>query len=64
MTILLLHGWTSAPGGVKPAYLAAHGQTVLNPKLPDEDFPAGINGVSSFRGEAPCPTFDRNVKLN
>ncbi len=38
MTILFLHGWTSVPGGVKPTYLATHGHTVINPKLPDEDF--------------------------
>jgi hypothetical protein len=38
MTILFLHGWTSVPGGVKPTYLAQYGNTVLNPKLPDEDF--------------------------
>ena len=37
MTILFLHGWTSTPGGVKPTFLASHGHTVLNPKLPDED---------------------------
>lgn len=37
MTILFLHGWTSIPGGVKPTFLAQHGHTVLNPKLPDED---------------------------
>ncbi len=42
MTILFLHGWTSVPGGVKPAYLASHGHTVLNPKLPDEDFPGAV----------------------
>lgn len=33
MTILFLHGWKSVPGGVKPT-----GHSVLNPKLPDEDF--------------------------
>ena len=38
MTILFLHGWTSIPGGVKPTFLAQHGHTVINPKLPDEDF--------------------------
>ncbi|RMD62660.1 alpha/beta hydrolase, partial [Candidatus Parcubacteria bacterium] len=31
MKILFLHGWQSAPGGVKPTYLALHGHTVLNP---------------------------------
>ncbi len=42
MTILFLHGWTSVPGGVKPTYLATHGHTVINPKLPDEDFAKAI----------------------
>jgi alpha-beta hydrolase superfamily lysophospholipase len=37
-TVLFLHGWTSRPGGVKPSYLAAHGHTVINPALPDDDF--------------------------
>ena len=26
------------PGGVKPTFFAQHGNTVINPKLPDEDF--------------------------
>ncbi len=38
MKVLFLHGWNSAPGGVKPTYLKAHGHEVINPKLPDEDF--------------------------
>jgi hypothetical protein len=38
MKIPFLHGWQSVPGGVKPTFLAHHGHTVLNPKLPDEDF--------------------------
>jgi hypothetical protein len=38
MKILFLHGWQSVPGGVKPTYLADHGHTVTNPKLPDENF--------------------------
>lgn len=42
MTILFLHGWTSVPGGVKPTYLDSHGHTVLNPKLPDEDFAEAV----------------------
>jgi alpha-beta hydrolase superfamily lysophospholipase len=40
--ILFLHGWQSAPGGVKPTYLAQHGHEVLNPALPDEDFEAAV----------------------
>ena len=42
MTILFLHGWQSVPGGVKPTFLAAHGHTVLNPALPDNDFPVSV----------------------
>lgn len=42
MTILFLHGWTSVPGGIKPTYLASHGHTVINPKLPDEDFAGAV----------------------
>jgi hypothetical protein len=38
MKTLFLHGWQSAPGGVKPSYPARHGHEVINPKLPDEDF--------------------------
>ena len=36
MKILFLHGWQSAPGGVKPTYLATHGHEVINLALPDE----------------------------
>src|SRR5215469_2005421 len=42
MMILFLHGWRSVPGGVKPTYLKDHGHTVLNPKLPDEDFAEAV----------------------
>lgn len=42
MTILFLQGWTSVPGGVKPTYLITHGRTVINPKLPDEDFAGAV----------------------
>ncbi len=42
MKILFLHGWKSVPGGVKPTFLAKHGHTVLNPKLPDEDFEEAV----------------------
>ena len=41
-TILFLHGWQSIPGGVKPTYLKDHGHTVINPKLPDEDFEEAV----------------------
>ncbi len=42
MLILFLHGWQSTPGGLKPTYLKDHGNTVLNPKLPDDDFDAAL----------------------
>ena len=42
MTILFLHGWQSVPGGVKPIYLKDHGHTVINPKLPDDDFEGAV----------------------
>src|SRR5829696_8581479 len=42
MIILFLHGWQSVPGGVKPTYLARHGHTVINPKLPDDDFAEAV----------------------
>jgi alpha-beta hydrolase superfamily lysophospholipase len=42
MIILFLHGWQSVPGGVKPTFLAQHGHTVINPKLPDDDFDEAI----------------------
>jgi len=38
MRILFLHGWQSAPGGVKPTFLKENGHEVLNPKLPDDNF--------------------------
>jgi alpha-beta hydrolase superfamily lysophospholipase len=42
MKILFLHGWSSKPGGVKPTFLIRHGHEVINPALPDEDFPAAV----------------------
>jgi alpha-beta hydrolase superfamily lysophospholipase len=42
MRILFLHGWHSAPGGVKPTYLKDHGHTVINPALDDDDFDAAL----------------------
>ena len=42
MKILFLHGWQSAPSGVKPTYLKDHGHEVINPKLPDEDFAEAV----------------------
>jgi hypothetical protein len=42
MQILFLHGWTSVPGGKKPTFLKEHGHDVLNPSLPDDDFPESV----------------------
>lgn len=42
MKILFLHGWQSAPGGLKPTFLKDHGHEVLNPALPDDDFDAAV----------------------
>ncbi len=43
MKILFLHGWNSAPGGLKPSFLAQHLEVVLNPALPDADFNAAVS---------------------
>lgn len=42
MLILFVHGWTSAPGGVKPTFLKNSGHQVLNPAIPDDDFGAAV----------------------
>jgi hypothetical protein len=43
MKILLLRGWNSVPGGVKPTYLQGCGHKVINPKLDDDDFAAAVS---------------------
>jgi hypothetical protein len=43
MKVLFLHGWNSVPGGVKPTYLKDHGQEVINPSLPDDDFAEAVH---------------------
>jgi len=40
--VLFLHGWHSVVGGIKPIYLADHGNTVINPALDDDDFDAAV----------------------
>lgn len=42
MRALFLHGWHSAPGGVKPTFLKHVGHDVLNPSLPDDDFDEAV----------------------
>ena len=42
MTILFLHGHHSTESGIKPTHLTDHGHTVLNPKLPDDDFDEAV----------------------
>lgn len=71
MTILFLHGLHSVPGGVKPTYLKDRGHTVVNPRLPDEDFEQAVRiaqtefdkhqpqvVVGSSRGGAVAMNFD------
>ena len=54
MKILFLHGWQSVPGGIKPTYLKDHGHTVINPKLPDDDFTAAVRiGQADFDRHQP-----------
>lgn len=43
MKILFLHGWQSTLGGRKPTYLKDQGHTVLNPKLPEDDFDEAVS---------------------
>lgn len=42
MKILLLHGWHSVVGGVKPTYLKDAGHEVMNPALDDDDFDTAV----------------------
>lgn len=54
MRILFLHGWTSVPGGRKPTFLRDNHHEVLNPALPDEDFPAAVRIAEAALEETPC----------
>lgn len=42
MKTLFLHGWQSAPGGLKPTFLKDCGYEVLNPALPEDDFDTAV----------------------
>lgn len=42
MKILYLHGWTSVVNGRKPRFLISKGHEVIQPSIPDEDFPAAV----------------------
>ena len=42
MKILLLHGWTSVPGGRKPTFLKNRAHEVINPALPDDGFDESV----------------------
>jgi hypothetical protein len=72
MKVLVLHGWQSIPGGVKPTFLKDHGHEVINPRLPDEDFSEAVRiaqaafdrhqpdvVVGSSRGGAVAMNIDR-----
>lgn len=37
ITTLVLHGWQSLPGGVKPSNLKVQSHPILNPKYPNDD---------------------------
>jgi hypothetical protein len=43
MAVLFLHGWHSAPGGLKPSYLVEQGLEVINPALSDDDFAEALS---------------------
>jgi alpha-beta hydrolase superfamily lysophospholipase len=54
MVVLFLHGWKSVPGGKKPTFLQQQGARVVNPALPDEDFPAAVRiAEAAYRQHAP-----------
>ena len=54
MKILFLHGLNSTPGGIKPTFLQAHGHTVLNPALPDDDFDEAVR-IAQAEFDQHCP---------
>jgi hypothetical protein len=49
MRILFLHGWNSAPGGVKLTYLKDQGHEVVHPALPHEDFAETVRIIGRER---------------
>lgn len=42
MKILYLHGWHSAPIGIKSIHLKSHGHSVISPTLNEDDFQAAV----------------------
>jgi hypothetical protein len=55
MKILYLHGLHSKPGGVKPTFLREHGYEVINPALPDGDFPRSVQiAQAAYEGSRPA----------
>jgi hypothetical protein len=47
MKILFLHGWRSAPGGVKANSLAQRGHEIINPHLSDDDFEEAVRSAQN-----------------
>src|SRR5260370_22392027 len=43
MKVLFLPGGNSAPGGVKPTFVAQHGHEIMNPALPDDDMEQALH---------------------
>jgi len=55
MRILFLHGWHSAPGCVKPTYLASHGHEIINPGFSTMITPRPSNSlIQNEEGIAQC----------
>lgn len=50
MKVLFLHGGQSVPGGVNPTCLQAHGYTVINPKIPDDNMVEAVRIIDQLAG--------------